>query len=128
VNLLRGMIIDPVPQGMARGRFCFEGELLDAGRRMLTFACPSRSRPERLYWLVLDVDTLECDCRCEDFSMRKGTNAGRYIYGTDQEKADGLQAQVTRTGAGLCQHMVKVRNWVKRRGHELSQQTEERAA
>lgn len=123
MSILRGIVHDPAPPHLRRGRFCFEGQNEDAGRRLLEFSCPSLTRGgSRLYWLVLDIDSLEVDCRCEDAAMRRFSLAGRYIYGTDDEKADGLQAQITRHPVGLCPHARKVQNWIKRRGFELGQE------
>lgn len=116
---LRGMVLDPVPAGLTRGRFCFEGQNIVDGRRVLEFACPSDTRHSRLYWCVLDIDSLECDCRCEAHQCIYGSPAGRWTHGTERERDGFGQAQITRKASGLCRHLKKVQHWIRRRGAEL---------
>jgi len=121
---IRCLVIEPVPDYLRRGRLVFEGEHISDGRKVLEFGVPSGSRCKRLYWIPYDVETRECHCGCEDYRARRGSDEARHKWGTDEEKELGLQVQITRRPLGLCKHLRKVRDWLKRRGWELAKEVE----
>lgn len=110
-----------------RGVFRFEGEMEVHGERVLEFTHSSLSR-DRLYYISLNVDTLEVDCPCEFFRCKVLGWEYFLKYGTQAELEGfdagvpirSISAQITRNAAGLCVHSRKVQNWIRRRGLELA--------
>ncbi len=112
---------------VVRDRFRFEGETITDGERLLEFTHTSKSR-DLIYHIVLNVDSLEVDCPCEDFQFRVNSWDAMFRYGTEAELVGlnpntlkrNVGVQITRHPSGLCRHTRKVQSWVRRRGIELA--------
>lgn len=121
-------VYDPAPRMFACHSYRFEGEELIDGRKALGWIVKSASRAYRVYRLTYMVDTMELFCACEDCMFRRGSVAGKALWGTKAEFLQNLGPQVTRNDQGLCRHQRLVKELLIDLGRRLAEAFEETEA